>query len=243
MPIRAVAAPALPALRDCLRAWRRRASRATARRAIPALWKGFRAAPCGKAWYEALLSCYGKRCVYCDHSPARTLDHRRPKARRITAVFDWANWAGCCGDCNRRKGSTGGLIDPYVDDPRHFFAFDVVTGSPDVLPTLAPRHRQRAEKTLRILDLDHQVLTDARRAKCRVFLIALTALAADPSEVNRAAVQKHLTTAEPHRAILRDLILQDDALLNPHLAVVTTARGHMPELVAWAEQPPTLAGP
>jgi hypothetical protein len=51
------------------------------------------------------------------------------------------------------------------------------------------------------------------------------------------AIEAMLDAETPHRAILRELILEEDDALNPHRACVTRAIGLMPRLFEWAADP------
>ena len=52
-----------------------------------------------------------------------------------------------------------------------------------------------------------------------------------------ATVKALLKRNEPHRAILRELILEDDPDLNPYGAIVKQAVKVVPELKRWAATP------
>src|SRR5688572_10936817 len=96
-----------------------------------ALWKSFRSSACGLGWVNALEAAYGKRCMYCDHAPGRTIDHSTAKAKSASQMFAWENWRLSCGDCNRLKGSST-VVDPLTEDPRDAIVFDTATGAPAV---------------------------------------------------------------------------------------------------------------
>lgn len=56
---------------------------------------------------EMLLAmCSGLgRCMYCEDSHARDVEHVRPKALYPDLVFAWANFLYACSDCNGPKGA------------------------------------------------------------------------------------------------------------------------------------------
>ncbi|WP_197041193.1 HNH endonuclease [Chondromyces apiculatus] len=127
---------------------------------LQAVWKRFRASPCGQSWFAKLETSYGRRCMYCDHAPGRTIDHCKAKSKDSASMFRWSNWRVSCDGCNRLKNSRS-LPDPVRGDPRDFILFDVSTGSPGVNPAIPSSNKgrkRRAEVAVRILD--HQ--TDAQ---------------------------------------------------------------------------------
>lgn len=69
---------------------------------------------------EMLLAmCPGlRRCMYCEDSSARDVEHMRPKSLYPDLVFAWANFLYACSDCNGPKGakfkvhlSNGSIVD------------------------------------------------------------------------------------------------------------------------------------
>src|SRR5437870_3297663 len=50
--------------------------------------------------------CRGpNRCMYCEDSSMDQIDHFRPKDYYPSVVFEWTNYLGSCGRCNRRKSN------------------------------------------------------------------------------------------------------------------------------------------
>lgn len=231
MPVARLPSPRKPALVSCLRTW------AAKRGDGNAVWKAFRTSPCGQEWFAALTRVYGNRCVYCDHSPAHTIDHIVARARRARAAFQWVNWLPACGDCNRHKNATTKLIQPIKVDPRDFIRFSTTTGEPEIA-TATPKNRKHgaAKETIRVLRLSHQVLNDARRTLCTRMTVLLVDVGSGDARA-QAKVQALLKRSEPHRAILRDLLLEVDPALNPHRAIVVKALAAMPALTGWAKRP------
>jgi hypothetical protein len=216
----------------CLREYRRRARTQD----VAAAWKAFRESACGRRWFHALLEAYGDRCLYCDHAPGRTIDHVRAKSVSATATFAWDNHRPCCGDCNHLKGIAP-VVDPVTEDPRAIVVFDVTTGRPGPSPALKPRQRRKGESTRKLLD--HQTLNDARRAKLHRVLDLLVRFLDGERGYGAARVRAELAEVEPHRAIVRDLVLGARRGADEHqwAPVVRKALRRMPELETWAVAP------
>lgn len=136
--------------------------------------------------------CSGaRRCAYCEDSVADEVEHMAPKDLYPELVFGWSNYVYACGACNGPKNNrfgiidednrcievtrkplepvrppTGGdhaLINPRVDNPIGFFDLDLIDTFA-MLPreNLSTRDLARAEFTLDVLDLNRDVLLDAR---------------------------------------------------------------------------------
>lgn len=224
MPTTIAPKPGDRTLRSCLFAYRQRP--------VEDPWKAFRDdARCGPCALALLHGAYGARCLYCDHAHGRTIDHARPKSKTPRDRFAWANWRPSCGDCNNLKG-TRRVIDPAREDPRASLVFDLTTGEPIVVAGKA--RRPRAEATLRLLD--NQTHNEARRAMLRRALDVFEDVAqGGPGADVRMA--KLLRRETPHRAIIRELILERDDALNPHRALVDRVVARMPEIEVWAADP------
>jgi len=134
-----------------------------------------------------------RRCGYCEDSGADEIDHIWPKDLYPEQVFAWRNFLYACGWCNRekrdafavfprrarnllevgrthREGRTPppagvpGLIDPRGEDPMELLGLDL-QGTFRFLPLArkGTRGYARAAYTLRVLQLNREVLTVARR--------------------------------------------------------------------------------
>ncbi len=228
MPLDLPPAPEDRALRTCLR-------RARMRRG-PGAWKRFRASRCGKIAFDRLHDAYGGRCVYCDHTPGRTIDHSTPLSVRAAKAYAWENWRLACGDCNRLKG-TRLVVDPVRSDPRDFLLFDVVTGAPEVRRDAGTTRSARGEETISALRLDHQIFNDARRRLRIDLVLRLRRLVGKPSDRQRRQVRELLDRSVPHRAVVRELVLEQDDALNPWRGLIVEALSVMPELLDWAHDP------
>jgi hypothetical protein len=229
MPVERRKAPRDLARRTSVEDYQRRAQKD----GVEAAWKAFRASPGGKVWFEALQTAYGHRCLYCDHSPGRTIDHVLAKSASLAETFAWRNHRPSCGDCNRLKGKRP-FVDPVAKDPRAFIVFDVATGKPAMSQTITPRQKRKAEKAEHARRaLDQQTLNDARRAMRQHLLSILVRFLDGERGVGSREVLAALADGEPHRAILRDLILEEHAW-SP---LVRKATRRIPSLRTWAEAP------
>lgn len=228
MPIRRAVEPEDELLK-CLDRVKGKKSSAT----IHEQWKAFRSSKCGQVWFTHMSLFQHRRCCYCDSAPARTIDHVDAKAT-FDLAFKWTNWVCTCGDCNRLKG-TRFCIDPRAGDPRRFLAIDPMTGEVDVRGGLGRRLALRAQNTVN-MGLSHQVLNDARR---RVALDVVTwvrrVLSGDVYW--RGRLEKATEPESPHRAVIRDLILEEDDALNPFAPLLKKFVLAYPEFMDWARRP------
>lgn len=232
MPVARKPAPTAPALDTCIEVYRKQAKAEP----IETVWKRFRASACGKAWFEELKAAYGHRCLYCDHSPVRSIDHQQAKSASDDGALEWDNFRPSCGDCNHWKGTLK-IVDPVSEDPRVFIEYDVSTGKPAPSPTTTPARRKKAEATIRLLDF--QTLNEARRAKLRKVLLTLTGFMAGEKGYDAARVIEELAAEEPHRAIVRDLVLGAETNLHQWSPLVRQAMKKLPTLKTWALKPIT----
>jgi hypothetical protein len=196
-------------------------------------WETFHKRACGKDWWSRLSTAFHGRCVYCDHCPAYSTDHVAPKSRESDLRFEWDNWRAACLNCNTLKG-TKRVFDPVRDDPRRGLAFDLDSGAMRSRDGARGRVLDRAKATLS-LGLDHQVINDARRKVKIEFVDMLVSYLEDETTLDD--VLAYLTNeAHPHRAILRDLILDHDGI-GDHATIVQEALRCAPALRDWAKRP------
>jgi uncharacterized protein (TIGR02646 family) len=200
------------------------------------VWKRFRASACGKSWFDELQRAYGHRCLYCDHAEGSSIDHRDAKSTSVERALDWNNFRPSCLGCNHRKGTTV-TVDPVSEDPRLFIQYDVTTGKPAPRSTATPARRKKAKITIRLLDW--QTLNDARRAKRQKVERALAGFVLGEKGYDAAHLLASLTANEPHRAIVRDLILDAEADLHLSSPLVRAAMQKLPALKTWALAPTT----
>lgn len=146
-----------------------------------------------------------KRCVYCEDSEGREIEHVHPKDWCPERVFRFDNYVFACGGCNGPKGNRYGvvhglqveeqhrgdqvvpprdgppaLLDPRVDDPLAFLELDLSTFRFLVRDDIGAGDAARARFTLEVLHLnDRDHLIDARRSFYRAYVAGLRALADD----------------------------------------------------------------
>ena len=224
MPLAYVQQPADKTPSDCVE--KHKASKS----ATP--WKVFQQSKCGPHAIKKLQEACGTRCVYCDYAHGRTVDHVVGKTEDAATCFTWENWRACCGDCNNLEGKKR-VVDPVKVDPRRHVCFDLTTGAPIAVDT--SRTTSVVETTLALLD--NQTLNEARR-KARVDMVdALHQLTSVGGTRALRKMKALLDRITPHRAMLRELVLEQDPTLNPHRPVVDAALKKMPELATWAADP------
>jgi len=72
-----------------------------------------------------------EKCAYCEskitHVYPGDVEHILPKSKRPDLIFKWDNLTLACFDCNNSKrdyyNENEPLLNPYVDDPEHYFTF------------------------------------------------------------------------------------------------------------------------
>ena len=226
MPVAFVARPHDAELKDCLTKYRN-----SKRKNV---WKAFRADPdCGPCALHRLEHAYGARCAYCDHAHGRTIDHVAPKSAKPKARFDWANWRLSCMDCNNIKG-VHTAVDPVRKDPRSYIVFNITTGRPEIIAVKRARPVAKVTSAM----LENQTLNEARRT-ARVKMVDVLTRISDGEIGARRELAKLVERATPHRAMLRELVLETDGTLNPHRDVVDAVIAIVPGLQAWASAPAT----
>jgi 5-methylcytosine-specific restriction endonuclease McrA len=217
-------------LKRCQSKYRKRKSKSA--------WKAFRAdSDCAPCALGHLQQSYGARCVYCDHAHGRTIDHVVSKSAKPRARFDWANWRLSCGDCNNLKG-TKTVVDPVRKDPRSYIVFNIATGRPEVIAV--KRAKPLAEATRGMLN--NQTLNEARRT-ARVKMVEILTRVSTGDVAARTELDGLLDRATPHRAMLRELVLETDDTLNPYRKIVDAATALVPRLQSWAVAPTVPLAP
>ncbi len=142
--------------------------------------------------------CAGaRRCGYCEDSVGDEVEHIKPKDLYPERVFVWENYLLACGQCNggksnrfsvinrgrlidvtrrrnrpirRPRAGFSALINPRDEDPLKFFDLDLM-GTFVFLPRIdLPRiDEQRASYTIDVLDLNRDVLLEARHEAYRAY--------------------------------------------------------------------------
>ena len=103
------------------------------------------------------------------------------------------------------------------------------------IDTFRSRWNSEAESTIRVLDW--QTLNEARRAKLRKVVRALTGFITGERGYGAAEVLAELAAREPHRAIVRDLVLGAEDDLHQWSPLVRQAVRQLPTLKTWALAP------
>lgn len=142
--------------------------------------------------------CSGaQRCVYCEDSVGDEVEHIQPKDLYPCLVFVWANYVYACGRCNggknnkyavvaenrlvdvtRKRGApiiapvpgAPAFLNPRIDDPLAFLDLDL-DGTFAVLARddISEIDRERAEFTITTLNLNRDVLRQARGTAFRCY--------------------------------------------------------------------------
>lgn len=173
--------------------------------------------------------CAGaQRCVYCEDSVGDEVEHIKPKDLYPEAVFRWDNYVYACGRCNGHKSNKFAVIDddeelivvtrprgatvdppapgqsafvnPREEDALTLFEVDLVDTFM-ILPAfdLEASALQRAEFTIETLDLNRDVLIEARRNafsgyRARLFEYGMRKVLGDDLSAFRA---EFLSSAHP----------------------------------------------
>lgn len=128
----------------------------------------------GYIWAK-LDAMQGERCAYCEASIDRAnrhIEHFRQRHRHPQGTFDWHNLFGSCNR-HEHKDSCGvyphqDLIKPDVENPEDYLVF-TPNGSVQPRAHLNTRARNRAEQTIRILELNG-ALTQIRKVHTSGYL-------------------------------------------------------------------------
>ena len=127
--------------------------------------------------WAALGTMQEGRCAYCEailKDDAKHIEHfgARHDDYYPQGEFKWANLFGSCNcldSCGKHKDGKGRphtwgeLIKPDVDDPDHFFIFDI-DGGIAVRDGLSMHDLKRATETLRVFNLSNNVRLCGARA-------------------------------------------------------------------------------
>ena len=117
---------------------------------VEVVWKAFRASTCGKAWFDALVTAYGHRCLYCDHAPGR---HDRSRDRQEPEL-PW----------RRRLAHDGALLSAlsriFVESVHAFYVERAAAGGARGAKTGAVTVVQRTSSDLRLNPHLHVVFLD-----------------------------------------------------------------------------------
>lgn len=175
---------------------------------------------------ERLKQMQGQRCAYCEGPLEKLGDHIEhfwPKGRFPTRTFDWNNlyWSctqnDSCGvhkDGDAENYHPGDLLDPCSHDPDRFFKYRPY-GTIDVRDDIPEADRARAQKTLRIFNLDpgHGRLRSMRKQAADDYLSTTPNILEDLmlfEEDERSSIIKEelaKVADEPFSIVIRHLLL------------------------------------
>jgi uncharacterized protein (TIGR02646 family) len=209
----------------------------------------------------AAMCSGARRCMYCEDSCGDEVEHIKPKDLYPEFVFAWNNYLYSCGPCNGRKNNryavisrqtqqlvnvtrqrgapverpTDGdpaLIDPRFEDPLDFLELDLM-GTFVFLPSVTADAEStlRAEYTIDSLDLNRDVLLEAREEACGSYRARLTEyILLRDSGVPDSELQTHISALMNmgHPTVWREMRRQRDLI-----AALSDLFSNAPEALHW----------
>ncbi|MEZ4888031.1 MAG: hypothetical protein R3E32_25110 [Chitinophagales bacterium] len=158
------------------------------------LWSGKSGSNAGKAAFDDVKSVLESMCVsvevcnYCEQNEANDIEHIAPKSFFPEWAFVWDNYLLACKQCNSgykldkchvlddsgilyttERGNepihkTHCFINPRTENPNDFLILNMMTYTFQCVPGLTTKDKNKAEKTLEILQLNERdKLIEARR--------------------------------------------------------------------------------
>lgn len=139
-------------------------------------WEDLLASTCITGIREHLHEMQGGSCVYCEcHLSVgnQHVEHFWARSRYPEQTFSWENLFLSCEygqHCGRYKGGrdASGLIKPDEEDPEHFLQF-WENGEATARQGLDERDRERAERTIEMLNLNAPQLRSKRYRFIRIY--------------------------------------------------------------------------
>ena len=207
----------------------------------------------------AVMCSSARRCGYCEDSVGDEIEHIRPKDLYPERTFVWENYLLACGQCNRGRSSrfsvvvSGGLVDvtrrrgapvlrppegppalivPREEDPFALLDLEIV----DTF-TFLPREdlreidEERAEYTIGVLNLNRDVLLEARREAYRSYrarLFEYRGLRDSGASDAELAILREAITTSMHPTVWREMQRQH-ALIDELAALFVD----VPEALNW----------
>ena len=189
--------------------------------------------------------CSGaRRCGYCEDSVGDEVEHFKPKDLYPEAVFVWGNYLLACGPCNggknnrfsvvrggrlvevtRRRGDPirrprsgpPAPINPRDEDPLTFLDLEIVDTFM-FLPRegLSEIDEARAEYTIEVLNLNRDVLLDARRhayGSFRALLREYRELRDHGASVAKLETLRDAIMDSPHPTVWREIQRQQPVVV------------------------------
>ncbi|MGL5351440.1 MAG: retron system putative HNH endonuclease [Cetobacterium sp.] len=118
-----------------------------------------------------LLEEQNFKCPYCESliydESEGNIEHIRPKDKFKELYLDYNNFLTSCRSaysCDNFKGSKWdeNFINPVLENPRDYFTYDLYSG--EIIPKSDDKMiKEKAEKTIEILNLNHNNLKNKRR--------------------------------------------------------------------------------
>lgn len=180
------------------------------------------------------------KCVYCENEDASTMDHFYPKSEYPGRAFRWENLNLSCSPCNNAKrtvfplsGRRPVILNPMAEEIADFFTIDPTTGVITPAAGLTPFRRRRAKETIDNFKLTREGLNRARRKVARRVRKALEGYATVPGPATQAILLELLSSDEPFRAVVRQLLKYPEpglaaavqtALANPAISAYVSSR-------------------
>ena len=218
---------------------------------IQSRWKYFRSQrpdDAGQKVFEALLTAFNHKCVYCEQVAPRTIDHVFPKAAYPSRMFKWTNFLAACHSCNISRGeglplgADGAplLLDPTRDEPLDYWSWDSLTGA--ALDCPQQGRRERAEATRVSFSL--HLYNDERlhKAKDLRFLLARVIREEPVSPETMERLRGLLLPSRPWLGVVREILLRPRQEAEHRL--VEAALEKLPEMRGWVSswlRPPAWA--
>jgi uncharacterized protein (TIGR02646 family) len=208
---------------------------------IQTRWSYFRSSrpdEAGDKVFDALSDCFHRKCVYCEQTAPRTIEHFFPKTNYPRKLFRWNNFLLSCRNCNTGRGerleldASGAplLLNPTHDEPLDYLGWDPLTGAMVVNPT--PGYEERATRT--ISDMVLYLYDQERLLKLKLveFLLA-RALDEDPASSEEAKRRLHdeLLPSRPWLGAVREMVLRPKS--ERHRLLVDAALAKLPEIRVW----------
>lgn len=189
------------------------------------LWKSKGGAAYREA-FEEIKEILTKMCVsvhicnYCEQSKANDIEHIAPKSFFPELVFVWFNYLLACKQCNTglkldkcyvlddnndvhfvKRGtqppySKYAFINPRFENPNDFMILNMRTYKFDIDDDLGKANKNKAEKTIEILELNEDETLIAARRAAAIFFYQRIQLLIDILNSNSIQQIKSLLTPE-----------------------------------------------
>lgn len=183
-------------------------------------------------------------CMYCEYSPANTIDHFWPKMRYPEKAFNWNNLFWTCSNCNSAKGESFDLdkeekpklLNPAEADPRLHITLSLTSGN-------FAKVSDHGEYTITTIQLNLRALPEQRRNALDSFRSRLNSYCAyrEKSDQSTATTDLKVLMRDPFQFIFEELIhlYREDDIALPKWC--KTAFDLYSELYLWFSHSPAVA--